>query len=139
MRASKRLSSDVVANRVCNKRFHARDALEPIAHEELLSRITDGLVTLLDVRPADEFDKGHIAGAVSIPLDELSRRLAELPKDREVIAYCRGPYCVYAAEAVANLRAAGFHARRLEDGFPEWSAAGFPVKRGRSSSANRSA
>ena len=109
--------------------FHARDALEPVGHDELLGRLRSGLVTLLDVRPADEFAAGHIAGAINIPLAELGRRLRGLPKRREVVAYCRGPYCVLAFEAVATLRKRGFKARRLEDGYPEWSAAGRPVER----------
>ena len=104
--------------------FHARDALEPVTRKELLSRVENEAVTVLDVRPADEFAQGHLPGAVNIPLAELERRLAELPVDREVIAYCRGPYCVLSFEAVAALRSRGYAARRLEDGFPEWKAAG---------------
>jgi ArsR family transcriptional regulator len=114
--------------RVMTDYFHARDAMEPVAREELLSRIEAGLVTVLDVRPEDEFARGHVAGALNIPLDELERRLSELPVGREIVAYCRGPYCVFAFEAVAALRARGFHVRRLEDGYPEWKAAGLPVK-----------
>lgn len=104
--------------------FQARDALEPVTRKELLSRVEAEAVTVLDVRPADEFAQGHLPGAVNIPLSELERRLAELPVDREVIAYCRGPYCVLSFEAVAALRARGYAARRLEDGYPEWKAAG---------------
>jgi ArsR family transcriptional regulator len=88
------------------------------------------LVTVLDVRPEDEFALGHLPGAVNIPLGDLDRRLADLPPDREVVAYCRGPYCVLSFEAVAALRANGFRVRRLEDGFPEWRVAGFPVEVG---------
>lgn len=110
--------------------FRARDALEPVLREELLSRLQDGLVTVLDVRPEDEFALGHLPGALSIPLAALERRLAELPADREVIAYCRGPYCVLSFEAVAALRARGYLVRRLEDGYPEWKAAGLPVVTG---------
>jgi len=110
--------------------FRARDALEPVLREELLSRLQDGLVTVLDVRPEDEFALGHLPGALSIPLAALERRLAELPADREVIAYCRGPYCVLSFEAVASLRARGYLVRRLEDGYPEWKAAGLPVVTG---------
>ena len=98
-----------------------------MAHEELASRLRTGLVTLIDVRPAEEFAAGHIPGAVNIPLAELPRRIDELPADRAVIAYCRGPYCVFAFEAVAALRAEGYDARRLVDGYPEWWAAGRPV------------
>jgi ArsR family transcriptional regulator len=108
--------------------FRERDALEPIRRAELKRRVRDGLVTVLDVRPADEYAAGHILEAINIPLRELARRLSEIPKNREVVAYCRGPYCVLAFEAVAKLRECGFTARRLEDGFPEWKAAGLPVE-----------
>src|SRR5919204_204613 len=106
----------------------ARDQLEPVTREELSRRLqdTDDLV-VLDVRPAAEYAAGHLPGAVSIPIGELRRRLAELPADREVVAYCRGPYCAFAHEAVATLREEGFSARRLEDGMPEWQAAGLAV------------
>jgi ArsR family transcriptional regulator len=107
--------------------FHQRDALEPVTRAELTRRVKDGLVTVLDVRPADEFEAGHLPRAINIPLRELSRRLREIPRSREVVAYCRGPYCVLAFEAVAKLRERGFKARRLEDGYPEWKAAGLPV------------
>lgn len=105
-----------------------KDDLEPIPAKELLERARKGLVTVLDVRPPEEFQAGHVAGAVNIPLSELEGRLGKLPKDREVVAYCRGPYCVLAFEAVARLRKKGLKARRLEDGFPEWKAAGYPVE-----------
>lgn len=108
--------------------FRARDALEPVSRAVLLSRLRDGLVTLLDVRPEDEFAVGHLPGALNIPLADLEHRLGELPQDREVIAYCRGPYCVLSFEAVAALRARGYLVRRLEDGYPEWKAAGLPVE-----------
>ena len=107
--------------------FHERDALEPVSRTELSRRIKDGLVTVLDVRPEDEFAAGHLPGAVNIPLRELARQLRGLPKNREIVAYCRGPYCVLAFEAVALLRQHGFAVRRLEDGYPEWKAAGLPV------------
>lgn len=113
--------------------FHARDALEPVSRAELARRLKDGLVTLLDVRPADEFAQGHLPRARNIPLRALARRLGELPKKREIVAYCRGPYCVLAFEAAALLRRKGFQVRRLEDGFPEWQAAGLPVERGSAS------
>jgi rhodanese-related sulfurtransferase/DNA-binding transcriptional ArsR family regulator len=107
--------------------FHERDALEPVSRKELARRLKDGLVTVLDVRPEDEFAAGHLPHAVNIPLRELARRLRDLPKNREVVAYCRGPYCILAFEAVALLRKHGFKVRRLEDGYPEWKAAGLPV------------
>jgi len=114
--------------RVMADYFRARDSLEPVLRDDLLSRLKDGLVTVLDVRPRDEFALGHLPGALNIPLGELDRRLSELPADREVVAYCRGPYCVLSFEAAAQLRARGYRIRRLEDGFPEWKAAGFPVE-----------
>jgi rhodanese-related sulfurtransferase/DNA-binding transcriptional ArsR family regulator len=108
--------------------FHRRDALEPISRKDLVQRCKDGLVTVLDVRPADEYAAGHLPKAVNIPLRELTRRLRELPKSREVVAYCRGPYCVLAFEAVALLRDRGFKVRRLQDGYPEWKAAGLAIE-----------
>jgi rhodanese-related sulfurtransferase len=106
----------------------ARDRLEPVGREELARRLEDGEpVVILDVRPASEHAAGHLPGAVSIPVEELRRRLAELPRDREIVAYCRGPYCAFAHEAVELLRNKGFAARRLEDGLPEWQAAGLAV------------
>jgi rhodanese-related sulfurtransferase len=113
----------------------ARDYLgedvEAIGREELVARLGRGDVVLVDVRPEEEFAAGHIDGARSIPLDELERRLAELPADREVVAYCRGPFCAYAHEAVRRLQAAGRSARRLEEGWPEWRLAAKPSKRTR--------
>ncbi|CAM5286222.1 MULTISPECIES: ArsR/SmtB family transcription factor [Pseudomonadota] len=108
--------------------FHDRDALEAVSREELAERLNAGQVTVLDVRPEAEYALGHVAGAINIPADELERRLADLPKGHEIIAYCRGPYCVMSFEAVAALRAKGFKVRRLEDGFPEWKAAGLAVE-----------
>jgi rhodanese-related sulfurtransferase/biotin operon repressor len=110
--------------------FAERDSLEPVSRQELLARAEAGLVTVLDVRPEDEFASGHLPGAINIPLRELRSRLSELDPDREVIAYCRGAYCVFSFEAVAALRAEGRMARRLEEGFPEWRAAGLPVSTG---------
>ena len=107
--------------------FRERDSLEPVTREELTARMKDGLVTVLDVRPEDEFEAGHLPHAINTPLRELAKQLRLLPKDREIVAYCRGPYRVFAFEAVALLRENGFKARRLEDGFPEWRAAGLPV------------
>src|SRR5438552_6957382 len=130
MRALGRVGERNIAevNRVMTDYFHARDALEAVSRKELISRLRDGLVTILDVRPEDEFALGHLPGALNIPLGNLKQRLAELPTDREVIAYCRGPYCVLSFEAVAALRARGYLVRRLEDGYPEWKAAGLPIE-----------
>jgi ArsR family transcriptional regulator len=99
-----------------------------VSRQDLISRLRDGRVTILDVRPEDEFALGHLPGALNIPLGKLAQRLDELPTDREVIAYCRGPYCVLSFEAVAALRARGYLVRRLEDGYPEWKAAGLPIE-----------
>lgn len=115
-------------DRIVRGYYAERDSLEPVAADELLDRLRDGLVTVLDVRPADEFAAGHLPGAVNLPIGELEARLAELDPASEIVAYCRGPYCVLSYEAVAVLRALGFTARRLEDGFPEWRAAGRPVE-----------
>ncbi len=106
----------------------ARDELEPIPTAELVKRSKLGLVTVLDVRPAKEFAAGHLPGAINVPVEDLAKRLRKLPKGREVIAYCRGPYCLLSVDAVALLRTKGFKARRLEDGFPEWKASGLPVE-----------
>lgn len=105
----------------------ARGILEPVDREALIGRVKRGEVAVVDVRPVEEYQAGHIPGAVSVPLPELERRLAELPTDREIVAYCRGPYCVLAVEAVGRLRARGFRALRLEDGIPDWRARGLPV------------
>src|SRR3990172_3287640 len=104
-----------------------RGALEAVDQAVLVGRVQRGEVTLLDVRPVEEYAAGHILGAVSVPLRELEHRLAGLPKRRQIVAYCRGPYCVLAMEAVARLRALGFKALRLEDGIPDWRARGLPV------------
>jgi rhodanese-related sulfurtransferase/DNA-binding transcriptional ArsR family regulator len=110
--------------------FNARDAMEPVSRGELRKRMRSGTVTVLDVRPAEEFALGHVPGAINIPTAELKRRLSDLPRNKEIVAYCRGTYCVFAFEAVAALRAAGYKARRLEDGLPQWRAAGMPTTRG---------
>jgi len=110
--------------------FAARDALEPVRREDLLTRASEGKVVILDVRPAEEFAAGHIPGALSVPLGQLDAALARLPKRAEIVAYCRGPYCVLAPQAVERLRARGFRARRLADGLPEWRLAGLPVAAG---------
>ena len=109
--------------------FNQRDSMEPVSRKELSRRLRDGLVTVLDVRPPDEFAAGHLPNAINIPLRDLPRRVSKLPKKQEVVAYCRGPYCVFAFEAVAMLRSRGFEARRLEDGYPQWEAAGLPVEK----------
>lgn len=106
-----------------------KDELEPVPAAELLARVRKGLVTVLDVRPPEEFAAGHLKGAVNIPIEELARRFDELPKSREVIAYCRGPYCLMSFDAVALLRKKGRKARRLQDGLPEWRLAGLPIER----------
>ena len=126
---------DVSVNQLAEVERAARDYLgeevDAIGREELIARMRKGDVVLVDVRPSDEFDAGHIKGAKSIPLQELEDRLAELPADREVVAYCRGPFCAYAHEAVRRLQAAGREARRLEEGWPEWRLAGRAKKRSR--------
>ena len=106
-----------------------RAGLEPVTRRELQARIKAGDVVVLDVRPTAEFEAGHIPGARSVPVGEV-RRLRSLPKDSDIVAYCRGPYCVYADNAVRQLRRRGFTAARLEDGFPEWKRAGLPVAAG---------
>lgn len=104
-------------------RSYVGDDTEEVGREELLERLRRGDVVLVDVRPADEFESGHIPGARSIPIDEFERRIDELPADAEVVAYCRGPFCAYASAAVRQLQARGRHARRLREGWPEWSLA----------------
>ena len=108
--------------------FTSTDRLEPVPREELLRRARSRDVVVVDVRPSEEFAAGHIAGALSLPLAELERRLADLPKSKSIVAYCRGRYCVFAAEAVRLLRRRGFEAVRLVDGYPEWRDAGLPVE-----------
>ncbi|MBF0436575.1 MAG: metalloregulator ArsR/SmtB family transcription factor [Magnetococcales bacterium] len=106
----------------------AKDGMEPLPREELLERMRAGTVTVLDVRPREEYAAGHLPKSFNIPLRELERRLHELPPDREVVAYCRGAYCVLSFDAVAQLREHGFTAQRLEEGFPEWRQADLPVE-----------
>ena len=115
--------------RIVRLYFTAKDDLEPVPAADLLERARKGLVTVLDVRPPEEFAAGHVPGAVNIPIHELERRLAELPKRKEVVAYCRGPYCLMSYDAVFLLRKKGLRARRLEDGLPEWQLAGLPTAR----------
>lgn len=107
-----------------------RDGIEVVDREGLASRLNDGAVVVLDVRPAAEYGAGHITGARSVPIGELRKHLKALPADAQVVAYCRGPYCVYADDAVRELGRKGFKAARLEDGFPEWRRAGLPVASG---------
>ncbi len=115
-------------NQLISTYLTVKDSLEPLPANELMDRARDGLVTVLDVRPEEEFQAGHLPGAINIPLNQLEKRLKQLAKDSEVVAYCRGPYCVLAFEAVARLREEGYRARRLENGFPEWKQAGLPVE-----------
>jgi rhodanese-related sulfurtransferase/biotin operon repressor len=116
--------------RILRSYFHARDDLEPVSRAELSKRMKQGLVTVLDVRPEDEFALGHLPGARNVQLSQLKRQLSKLDRKTEIVAYCRGPYCVLSFEAVAQLRKLGFKARRLEDGLPEWKAAGLPIEMG---------
>jgi rhodanese-related sulfurtransferase/DNA-binding transcriptional ArsR family regulator len=120
-------------DRLVRSYLGARDDLEPVGREELLARVRLGSVVVVDVRPREEYRAGHIAGAVSIPIDDLPRRLRDLPAGRDVVAYCRGPYCLLAFQAVRTLRSHGRRARRLVEGFPEWRAAGLPVQDGEAS------
>ena len=115
--------------KIVREYFQSRDDMEPVSRSELLARMKKGDVQLLDVRPEDEFALGHLPGAMNIPLDKLKKKLSVLDPDKVVIAYCRGPYCVLSFETVALLRKKGFRVRRLEDGLPEWKAAGLPVSR----------
>lgn len=115
-------------DRVIKGWFDRHDDMEPVTRDELASRMKNGLVTVIDVRPADEFALGHLPGAINVPLTELDGRLPSLRTDREIVAYCRGPWCVMSFEAVAELRKRGFTARRLKDGLPEWKAAGMAVE-----------
>lgn len=123
--AEKRLAD---LDRIVHEHFGDRSDPEPVEMDDLLARVRSGKVVVLDTRPASEFAAGHIAGALSVPVDELKRKLASLPKSKEFVAYCRGPYCVYADRAVEILKASGRRARRLAAGFPEWKAAGLPVE-----------
>ena len=125
-RVGERSSAEIA--RVMASYFRACDDLEAVSRQELLDRLSSGAVTILDVRPEDEFAQGHLPSALNVPLAQLERRLAELPPDREVVAYCRGPWCVLSFEAVALLRRQGYLVRRLEAGFPEWKVAGLPVE-----------
>ena len=121
---------DAEIQRITRLFFSSKDDFEPVPATELLDRARKGLVTVLDVRPPEEFAAGHVPGALNIPIDQLETRLRELPKRREVIAYCRGPFCLMSFDAVQLLRKKGIKARRLEDGMPEWRVAGLPVEEG---------
>ncbi|QEP44143.1 ArsR family transcriptional regulator [Ectothiorhodospiraceae bacterium BW-2] len=129
MRVLRRVAERNLAevDRLVNSYLKTKDELEPIPAKELLQRVREGLVTVLDVRPPEEFAAGHLPGAVNVPLDELERLWSSFNPEREIVAYCRGPYCVLAYSAVERLRAHGLQARRLEDGYPEWKAAGLPI------------
>jgi len=119
--------------RLVNTYLTIKDDLEPLPRHELLDRVRDGLVTVLDVRPPEEYAAGHVPGAVNVPLSKLKYFLKKLNPKQEIVAYCRGPHCVLAFDAVASLREKGLKARRLEDGFPEWKTAGLPVETGSAS------
>ena len=121
---------DAEIERIVRLYFFSKDDFEPVPAAELLERARKGLVTVLDVRPAEEYAAGHVPGAVNIPIHQLEKRLRELPKRKEVIAYCRGPFCLMSYEAVQLLRQKGMRARRLQDGMPEWRVAGLPVEGG---------
>ena len=115
-------------DRIVDTFLHDRDLLQPIGATELLKRFLEGNVILLDVRPVEEYTAGHLPDALSMPVAEIEARLPELPQDKEIVAYCRGPYCVFADEAVELLRSNGYNARRLEQGLPDWRALGLPVE-----------
>ncbi len=126
------LAEDRLADieRIVRQFMEGRESLEPVERESLLDRVREGVVTVVDVRPREEYQAGHIPGAVSVPLKELESYLSRLPSDRRIVAYCRGPYCVLAIEAVEILRAHGFRATRLDDGVLEWRARGLPISVG---------
>ncbi|MHB1291431.1 MAG: ArsR/SmtB family transcription factor [Sulfuricella sp.] len=115
--------------RIVRENFESRDNLTPVRRNELLGLVRSGEAMVIDVRPPAEYDAGHIEGAVNIPLESLPERLSKLPHDQEIVAYCRGPYCMLAFDAVEQLRQHGYRARRLEDGFPEWKVDHLPVDR----------
>jgi DNA-binding transcriptional ArsR family regulator/rhodanese-related sulfurtransferase len=117
-------------DRLVREHFADRSDAEAVAMADLLKRARSADVVILDTRPANEYAAGHIAGAVSVPVDELQRKLKQLPRNKDYVAYCRGPYCVYADRAVELLRASGRRAHRLLEGFPEWRLAGFPIESG---------
>lgn len=117
-------------DRIVRDNFDSRDNLKPLRRDELMQLAAAGEAMVIDVRPANEYAAGHVPGAINIPIDSLPQRLMDLPRTQEIVAYCRGPYCMLAFDAVAKLREEGFRARRLEDGFPEWKADNLPVDSG---------
>ena len=119
--------SDV--DQLVNTYLTAKDNLEPIPANKLLEMAKQDLITVLDVRPKEEFEAGHVQGAINIPIEELEQHLAEFNPEQEIVAYCRGPHCILAFDAVAQLREKGFQARRLENGYPEWKVAGLPIEK----------
>ena len=121
---------------VVERYYRNRDSLEPVSRDELRARLRKGSVLVLDVRPTDEYAAAHLPGAISIPVSEIKRRLKEIPKSQDIVACCRGPYCVYSYEAIEILRPKGFRARRLDGGFSEWLAAGLPIERPRAPPRN---
>lgn len=129
VKAMRRLARTRLAevDRLIENYLASKDDMEPVAAEELMARLKEGLVTVLDVRPPEEYAQGHLPKAINVPLSELESRLDELPRSREVIAYCRGPWCVLSFEAVSRLRQKGYRARRLEGGLPEWRSSGLPL------------
>ena len=118
------------AREIIDGYFRDPEVLEPVDSADLLDRLGSGEVMVLDVRPPDEYAAGHIPGAISMPFEEIEQRFAELPSEGEIVAYCRGPYCIYAVRAVEALRRGGFRARRMEDGIPDWTLRGLPVEVG---------
>ncbi len=116
--------------RIVQTYLHERTRLQPISAAELRQRLVEGDVILLDVRPVEEYQASHLPGALSMPVTDLEARLPELPREKEVVAYCRGPYCVFADEAIAILQSNGYQARRLAQGLPDWRALGLPVESG---------
>jgi rhodanese-related sulfurtransferase/biotin operon repressor len=116
--------------RIVRENFDRRDELTPVKRDELLKLVKKGEAMIIDVRPESEFAAGHIPGAINVPIEALPKRLRSLPKDQEIVAYCRGPYCMFALDAVETLRKKGYRARRLEEGFPEWKAERLPVAEG---------
>lgn len=123
--AERRLSD---VDRLVNDYLKVKDSLEPVPANQLLERVRDGLVTVLDVRPQEEYSAGHLPGAINIPLEELEKHLDEFDPSKEVVAYCRGPHCVLAFDAVSRLRQKGVKAKRLDGGLPEWQLEGLPVE-----------